>query len=401
MRVEAIEPTPNAMARAGLALIVATVLALAFLAPGRETPTLAQPIPTETATPAPTAIPPCPGNTIDRNGNGQDNGDCVSVTSAVLDNPPVRCGLVSGSAEQYGRVICQPRWILSGVAQDMPVGPILANQGCLDVRRNPYPRLMVGLAAPSLTFNGVLPTGDASINPSNWMTGYSEGWYQTSFGPSGRAGLPIDGGFAAGNWLGQAFGGSYTGPEYPPVRLDLSAIDIYPSINNISLRLVYVHMPDDLVDVSISGSPAPFTSVDWDRSSPLRFLVNRSSNPAAAIGADDIVSSGGPARNGQSTLPAYRVQIESRWTLYAQWRFELWEIRNNVYQPAIGGGGAVLAPIIAGGRVSTWPVQTGTRAWDSQQRSSVGLVDRPNCNAIAGDGYIPVPVMEGHSVLIR
>ena len=401
MRVEDAKLTPNALARTGLALIAAAALALVFLAPGRETPTLAQPIPTETATPVPTAIPSCPSNTIDRNGNGQDNGDCVSITSAVLDNPPVRCSLVSGSAEQYGRVICQPRWKLNGVAQDMPVGPVLANQGCLDVRRNPFPRLMVGLGAPTLSYNGVLATGVASINPGNWMTGYSEGWYQTSFSPSGRIGLPIDGGFAAGNWLGQAFGGSYTGPEYPPVRLDLSAIDIYPSINNVSLRLVYVQMPDDRIDVSISGSPAPFTPVEWDRSAPLHFLVNRSSNPAAAIGADDLVSSGGADLNGQSTLPAYRIQIESRWTLYVQWRFELWEIRNNAYQPAMGGGGGGPAPIIAGGPVWTWPVRTGTRAWDSQQRSSVGLIDRPNCNAIAGDGYIPVPVMEGHSILIR
>ena len=185
------------------------------------------------------------------------------------------------------------------------------------------------------------------------------------------------------------------------MRVDDIASDFYPSINNIAMRLVYVLEPASRLDVSFAGLPATIDPVEWDGLEPLHFTVSRSSNPSAAVGIDNLATSGGPGLGTAANLPAYKLRIESTWTLYAQWRFELWQIRGNQYQRAVNAAGQPLSPITAGGIVSDWLPQSGSRVWDSQQRSSVGLVNAPNCNAIAAEGYVPVPVMEGRSILVR
>lgn len=399
MRVETIEPTPNAMARAGLALIVATVLALAFLAPGRETPTLAQPIPTETATPAPTAIPPCPGNTIDRNGNGQDNGDCVSLTHASIGRVPLGyCNEVGGLVSRYGRISCRPEWTIGGTTQPLPFAALQVNPGCVRVERNPYPRLMIGLGSPTLAFSGLIPTNSDGVNPGGWMTGYTSGWYQTGLTGNAAIGLPSAGFFAAGNWSNQPFGSNYFGAPFPKTRLDIPAADFYPSVNNVSIRLVFVLDPSAAhpMRVQFAGMPSGIDAVDWSGAEPLQLSVNRSSNPAARIGSDVVVGSGGPDLSGPADLPAYQLSVQSSWSLYVQVYYEYWVIVGGNYvrdpsQPAEMYSEAV-------GALANRP---SYRVWDAQQRVSAGLVGSPNCNALANEGYVPVPVIEGHSILIR
>ncbi len=393
--------TRRFLVRTGLVLCAVLGSALLLLASGDGSRTLAQAGSTPTPTAEPTSIPSCPSDRVDRNHNGQDNGDCIPIANAFLNDPIVICATGSGISSRYGRVSCQARWIVNGAVADVPVPRLLVNQGCVDVRRNPYPRLMVGLGTPTLTYEGLVPTSSADVNPGNWMTGYQEGWYQTGLSGIGLIGLPAGGEYAAGNWLGQAFGGTYMGAEFPPVRVDNTAGDFYPSINNIAMRLVYVLEPSSALEVSFAGMPTTMAPVEWNGLEPLHFTVSRSSNPSAAIGVDSIATSGGPGIGTVANLPAYKLRVESTWTLYAQWRFERWEIRGNQYQRAVNTAGQPVSPITAGGIVSGWLSRSGSRVWDSQQRSSVGLVNAPNCNANAAEGYVPVPVMEGRSILVR
>lgn len=395
--------TTRSLAHMGWVVSAVLGFALLIMTSGQGSQTLAQSVSTPTSTPTaePTSIPACPGDRIDRNRNGQDNGDCIPIANTYLDDPLVTCAVAGGASSRYGRIICRVRWIVNGNERDLPAAPLLANQGCVNVRRNPYPRLLVGLGMPTLTYEGLVPTNNPSVNPGNWMTGYQEGWYETGLTGNGLIGLPAGSEYAAGNWLGQAFGGTYVGSEFPPVRVDNVAGDFYPSINNIAMRLVYVLEPADGLEVSFAGMPATIDPVEWNGLEPLHFTVTRSSNPSAAVGTDNIAASGGPGIGAVASLPAYKLRVESTWTLYAQWRFELWEIRGNQYQRAVNGAGQPLPPITAGGVVTDWSPRPGSRVWDSQQRSSNGLMNSPNCNANADEGYIPVPVMEGRSILIR
>ena len=122
--------------------------------------------------------------------------------------------------------------------------------------------------------------------------------------------------------------------------------------------------------------------------------MTRSSNPNAGPYGGAVVASGGPQIGSTlNPLPAYRLQVRSEWEVVLEIRYQLWEISNGVYQFERNEG-----PFYAG--VAGVGTRVSYRAWDPQQGTLTGLEGSPNCNATSA-GYIPVPVMEGQTVLVR
>lgn len=391
--------TTNTLARIGLLLSAVLGLALLLLASDRGSRTLAQAASTPTPTAEPTSIPSCPGDRVDRNHNGQDNGDCIPLRDAGLSHIPFDyCDDVAGAKAAFGRVLCQPRWTIAGATNPLPIAPLQVNQGCVRIIRNPYPRLLVGLGNPSISFSGLIPAEPGGTNPAGWMTGYATGWYQSELSGPGAIGLPAGGYYAAGNWMSQPFGSTYYGSAFPPVRFDDPTADFYPSVNNIAMRLVFVLDQDvgHLLQASFAGAPVGMDAVRWDGVTPLRLTVNRSSNPSAAVGTDAIASSGGPDLSGPADLPAYRLTIRSSWTLYVQVYYEHWAINAGVYGRDMTREAENYSTVVNG-----WQHVESYRVWDAQQTTNAGLIGNPNCNALASAGYVPIPVMEGRSVLVN
>jgi hypothetical protein len=108
-----------------------------------------------------------------------------------------------------------------------------------------------------------------------------------------------------------------------------------------------------------------------------------------------VVASGGPQINSTlNPLPAYRLQVRSEWEVWMQYSYEAYRIVNGVYvrDPANDRRSFT--------QVDTLGMRVSYRAWDPQQGTLTGLEGSPNCNATSA-GYIPVPVMEGQTVLVR
>lgn len=395
MSENAAHPAARRLARIGLVLLTGAGLALASMASSPQATTLAQPVSTATDTPEPTAIPDCPGNTIDRNDNDQDNGDCIPLRDVELPAVPVSCVTPLGGLERYGRVTCQPLWRVNGIQMSIPVPPLHANQGCISVQRRPYPRMMVGLGTPTLSFNGLVPTD------VGWMTGYSAGWYDVDLSGDELRGISAHGAnYAAGNWLGQSLGSGVS--DYPAVWLHNPSIDFYPDINELSMRLVYVltERVAEPLEVAFTGGAGAPQFISWDGSQPLRLSATRSSNPSAPMAGDDLVGSGGPNRSGPADLPAYKLQVRSTWTLYVQWRYFEYAISPNAQGDGQYGRRSAV-PRVEAVEVTGLQSVVGYRTWDTQQATRAGLSASPHCNALPNEGYIPVPVMEGQSVLVR
>lgn len=390
--------TRHSLARTGLMLSAGLVVLFVLLASDPGPTTLAQSLSTSTPTLEPTPIPSCPDDRVDRNHNGQDNGDCIPLRDTTISHIPFdHCETLAGALAAFGRVVCQPRWNIAGTSFPLPVAPLQVNHGCVRILRNPYPRLLVGLGNPTVSFSGLIPAEPGTINPAGWMTGYASGWYQSGLSGLEVIDLPAGGYYAAGNWMNQPFGGTYVGSAFPPITVDSPAADFYPSVNNVAMRLVFVLDQDAYhpLQASIAGAPIEAGAERWNGRNPLRLTVNRSSNPSAVIGADTIVTSGGPDVAGPADLPAYRLTVRSSWTLYVQVYYEHWIIDSGEYKRDVTREAETYSTVVNG-----WQHLESYRVWDAQQNSNVGLIGNPNCNALASAGYVPIPVMEGRSVLV-
>jgi hypothetical protein len=108
-----------------------------------------------------------------------------------------------------------------------------------------------------------------------------------------------------------------------------------------------------------------------------------------------VVASGGPQINSTlNPLPAYRLQVRSEWEVWMQYSYEAYRIVNGAYVPDLVNGRTGIV------QVDSLRTRVSYRAWDPQQGTLTGLIGSPNCNATSA-GYIPVPVMEGQTVLVR
>lgn len=392
-------PTPLTRLFQALALLAAGLLILA----GGLTPqaSYAQAVPTATATPQPTKTPEqlC----VEDNGVWQNGNTCIKLSPLSFDPtvPIGSCVIVGGPT---GKVECTLGLTgtnaLTGAAFVPPSGGVWtlgATPGCLSVARTPYPRLLVGLGAPHVALSGRDQNGDELDTVSAYneylLSGGSliargaAGWYDAAIEPAEYAGVNSSNSLVvAGNWWGVAFG---SGQDVAPNTVGLDTPLFLPSINNVQARLLFVQRGN--IEVGLAGTTAFGVLTPGE---DLRLTVTRSSNPNAGPYGGNVVAAGGPQINSTlNPLPAYRMQVRSGWEVVLQIRYQLWEISNGVYQFERNVGPVYAGVAGAGTRVSY-------RAWDPQQGTLTGLVGSPNCNATSS-GYIPVPVMEGQTVLIR
>lgn len=390
------------------AVLVAACLVFASTMPGTAPTTLAQ-FSTDTPTPEPTESPEhqCVAS------NGVWSHDSCHHLQVIHLDPQIvtNCGV---SADHTGRVTCSV-----GLSGDLPpIAPAVNNAlsiapGCLSINRSPYPRLMVGLGSPTISI-GPAPFRSGSVQVSSHnssfiapgypVSGNRQGWYNTWIDGatiSGVSGITMT---VAGNWYGISY-------QYATESLGVARNDwyvegsSYPSIRNLAVRLLYVMQDTVDVGMGLSGSggaggpEAPMASGTVP-SAPLKLdgglllTVTRSSNPAPGgpSFAEHIVNRGGPDLNGMNTLPAYMLQVRSYWVLYMQYGFENWTISGGSYHMTSRVG-----PITR--TVDEFAADPSFRSWDRRQGNLLGLVGQPYCNA--DSGYIPVPVMEGHTVLVH
>ena len=128
--------------------------------------------------------------------------------------------------------------------------------------------------------------------------------------------------------------------------------------------------------------------------SQLLLTVTRSSNPNPGGSGfnSNIVNRGGPDVGGGNGLPAYMLQVRSEWQLRVQYQYEVWTIAGGAYRRTVETGNRISV-------ISGWENIETYRAWDRRQGNLTNILNQPYCNAL--NGYVPVPVMEGHTVLTR
>jgi hypothetical protein len=157
----------------------------------------------------------------------------------------------------------------------------------------------------------------------------------------------------------------------------------YPDINNVRIALQFWQNPLFgrhwwLGDQEIASGPIGGTQI----AEGARFY--RSSFP---IPGDDIEFNG-PDRNRNNILPAFPLRLQTRWFLVYLATWDTYGVDGSNAYVLTGHSGAV----------AVVREYTSLRAWDSRQ-----IVDAATHNAYcnASTGYIPLPVLEGQSVLVE
>lgn len=302
-------------------------------------------------------VQPCPEGTIDIQSNGQNDGgdDCQPLDIMPGLTNPVSCG-----PEALG---------IDGAAHcDTSLGlRVYAGVGCLDVYRRPYPRTMVAndlrLSSPRILPDvvGVSPT--------------SPGWYRV-VGPTQTEGL----------YLHEAYGQVTTDSTGQPAFDTRSLVPgpyRYPDINNVRIALQFaqnsgagaIWVLDD--EVMASGPTRVEQVVEG-----IKFYKSSFPIPGSEVAFD------GPDRSRRNTLPAFRLRLQTRWFLMYVATWDTFGVDGNNAYVLTGRSGVAIA-------IREY---TSFRAWDSRQ-----VVDAVTRNAYcnASTGYIPLPVLEGQSVLVE
>lgn len=301
--------------------------------------------------------PPCPPGTIDLQGNGENNGgdDCQPLDILPGIAGPVSCGPEALGAD--GAAHC-----------DTSLGlRVYVGVGCMDVVRRPYPRAMVAndlrLSSPR-----ILPNVEG-------VTSGDPGWY--------RRVSPVQ---TEGLYLHEAYGQVTADSMGQPAFDTRSLIPgpyRYPDINNVRIVLRFAQNTGAGAtwmvygEVIASGPTYAEQVVEGAK-------LFRSSFPTP----DADVALNGPDRNRTNTLPAFRLGLQTRWVLvyFATW--DTFGVDGNNAYVRTGRSSSVVG-------IREY---TSFRAWDSRQ-----IVDAATRNAYcnASTGYIPVPVIEGQSVLVK
>lgn len=311
---------------------------------------------------------PCPAGTVDINGNGNNDGgnDCQPLDTLAR---PTNC--IRWPSGPYltpeGYATCALPLSVGG----QPL-TVMGAVGCIDVTRTPYPRALVGLKT-TFVVSGLF----SSVQ--NIAVG-QPGWYRLQAGsPWGTEGL----------YLHERYGNvsinSRGQPAFNTTALLAGDAYKYPSLNNVRAKLAFAIAPLDssfywtvrgLSDEATGGiASGPmereflFSSYPTDRPYP--------------------ISNNGPDKSGQNTLPAFQVRLRATWDLYYQVEWDNYFVDgNNAY--VRGSHEQYLIPL---GRYYSY------RVWDRQQ--SPDGVQSIYCNAAANGGYIPVPVIEAQSVVVK
>lgn len=321
---------------------------------------------------------PCPTGTIDIQGNGRNDGgdDCQALDVMAPVNNYVHC--TPGPLEMFmpsGTVTC---YTTVGAGLSVRVSP-----GCSAITRTPYPRAMVHVP---ITFQevGILPEV-AETEPGG------VGWYRyNSSAPWQVSGWRLDEkyGYVVADSAGQ--------PSFD-MRSQLAADDVwrYPTINGVRIWLEFDRVQlsglDSKWQIALqTGSGGDYSrGVVRGQQYTIETGFRRSSHPTELGGsaADYVVPILGPDKLGGNTLPGLKVGLQTTWELYYVASWDEYAVdTNNAY--VLVQHSSARVPV---GRYDS------QRVWDEQQAYDDSV--RPiYCNALAG--FVPVPVLEGQSVLI-
>ena len=210
---------------------------------------------------------PCPADTIDVNGNGSDDGDCERLDPIT---PIDGCALQDGVPNADGHVGCVLPW-----GQEL-----LAAVGCLDIRRTPYPRAIVGIPV-ELLVQRILPpsrlAGVAFGSPGSYRLSTSEAWTTEGLYLHERYGQTSTDSFGRSAFDTR---GLLAGDRYP-----------YPSLNNVRAYLKFA-LNTDAVSWMTDRWPS---YLPGGLDAPFKLIYPRASFPLPNYA--DIFSPYGPAVN--------------------------------------------------------------------------------------------------------
>jgi len=321
---------------------------------------------------------PCPAGTIDIQGNGRNDGgeDCQALDVMAPVNSHVYC--TPGPSEMLmpsGTVTC---YTTIGAGLSVRVSP-----GCSAIARTPFPRAMVNVP---ITFQevGILPAV-TETEPGG------VGWYRYNSGqPWQVSGWRLDEKYAYRV-------ADTNGEQSFDMRSQIPADDVwkYPSINGVRIWLDFERVLDYGEDSEWQISLQSSTGVTYSRRvvRGQEYLVTtgfrRSSHPIELGGssAEYVALDMAPDQYGGNTLPGLKIGLSTTWSLFYVASWDEYVVNgSNEYVWARNQSARVLV-----GRY------TSLRAWDQRQGYTESV--RPiYCNALAG--FVPVPVLEGQSVLV-
>jgi len=304
----------------------------------------------------------CPAGRIDVNGDG-------TVCEAVdpVASPSFCLAWPAGPAlPTVGAVECALPLQAGGVPLRLS-----GSVGCLNVTRRPFPRAMVNIPV-EYRVTAIIPpallSGIAFGDPGSYRLSATDPWA------------------TEGLYLHERYGAvttdSYGQPAFDTRALLAGDVHPYPSVNNVRARLEFkLATAADELNWSTAGFPQSFQGGlrDWAKT-----VYARSSFPLP--GSTDYISHLGPALNGTNSLPAFKVTVQSQWDLYLYAEWDEFAV-NDAH-----------AYVLTGHRqteVRVGHTYTSFRTWDIRQNltGAAGIY----CNA--AQGYLPVPVIEGQTVL--
>jgi hypothetical protein len=192
--------------------------------------------------------------------------------------------------------------------------------------------------------------------------------------------------------------GQYLHERFPAVTRDsngLFAFDTrvllgidpykYPSINNVRAYLKFKLITTSS-EIRWTADGFTFAHAGGVGVDAVEIVFKRASFPLP--GQDSLYSYYGPNAWGANVLPAFKLNLLTRWQLILVSEWDNYYVNGN-NQYTLGSHSRVEAPM-------GLPYDS-YRAWDSRQSpNNTGMI---YCNAAQGQGYIPVPVIEGQSVL--
>lgn len=304
----------------------------------------------------------CPAGQVDVSGDGHlcEPLDPIEAPQGCLTWPGGPALPASGEVE------CAFPWRAGG--EPLRVS---ASVGCLDVNRRPFPRAMVNIPVEFAVSRIIPPQQLYGIpfgQPGSYRLSAAEPWA------------------TEGLFLHERYG-SATTDSYGQQAFDtrtLLAGDAYPypTVNNVRARLVFrlATSPAEL-----TWTTAGFSEVlHGGLGAPVRTTYARSSFPLA--GYADLFTPYGPARDGRNALPAFKLRLRSRWSLYLLAEWDTFTV-NDAHEYVLSGHEWLEAAV--------GPAYTSQRVWDGRQAPT--NTGGSYCNA--ADGFIPVPVIEAQTVL--
>ena len=347
--------------------------------------------------------PPCPDGKIDIDGDNKDDGwpDCQPL---VKISAPASCA--PSGMDGNGTVTCSLPGD-QGSALGWGGRTLRAAAGCLEVSRIPFPRALAnypqepgqvdgdpgtqfhlrleGAPAAGALGSWIVPPADLGLAPSQ------SGGYLPATDANPAVGDLSDAvrGLSLGELSGGGFGGGFNtvqilnarGYAYP-----------YPDIQNVKAYLVFKRDADPAAaDWTIDG----FSTLTRRPGGEVWFKFPRASFPAAPNGA---ITNNGLDQNLNPVLPAFHLRVKSNWELIYVAEWDTYGVNATHQYVRVGHQSPVIQSV---GTYTSYRVWGGGYLYPQNR---AGYVRQPRGSApfcSASSGYVPVPVIEGQSVLTK